>query len=118
MAVGMSALAALAGKALMTALLSLMLSAISALKGSGDHKSTTYEIVTRPVVSHAHTHSSEVQHEAHHGGGGGGGGVHHASGYGYARSMVLTPVLPKEYPEAEDVRFRQLPFRGHKESQV
>lgn len=62
LAVGMSALAAMAGKALMTSLLSLMLTALSALKGHGEgHKSTTYEIVTRPVVSHAHTHSSEVK---------------------------------------------------------
>lgn len=86
MAVGMSALAALAGKAMMTALLSLMLSAISALKGNGDsggHKSTTYEIVTRPVVSHAHSHSAEIQHDSH---------VPH--GYGYGRSMEFNPVMP------------------------
>lgn len=85
MALGLSALAALAGKALMTALLSLALSGFAAFKGSGDsgHKSTTYEIITKPVVTHAHTHSAEVQHE--HGG-------HHA--YAYGRSMEFNPVLP------------------------
>lgn len=87
MAVGLSAIAALAGKALMTALLSLVLSGISAFRGSGDsgHKSTTYEIITKPVVTHAHTHSAEVQHE--HGGG------HH--GYAaYARSIESNPNSP------------------------
>ncbi|KAG8328193.1 hypothetical protein J6590_000850 [Homalodisca vitripennis] len=47
MALGMSAIAAMAGKALMTALLSLMLSAMSAMRGSGggaDGK-TTYEVI-------------------------------------------------------------------------
>lgn len=88
MAVGMSALAALAGKALMTALLSLMLSALAAMRGggsSGGSSKTTYEIVAKPIVTHAHTHSSEVQHEVH-------GGHHHA--YAYARSLDFAPVLP------------------------
>lgn len=62
LALGMTALAAMAGKALMTSLLSLMLTALTALKSGGDHhKSTTYEIVTKPVVSHAHMHTSEVK---------------------------------------------------------
>lgn len=62
LALGMSALAAMAGKALMASLLALMLAGISALRGNGDadHSKTTYEIVAKPVVSHQHTHSSEV----------------------------------------------------------
>lgn len=83
---GMGALAALAGKALMTGLMSLMLSAIIGLKSAtgGGHKSTTYEIISKPVYSHSHSHSSEVQHD--HGGGGGGG---HAA-YTYGRNLDLT----------------------------
>lgn len=64
LALAMSALAALAGKALMTALLSLLLSALAALRGSGGGGGggkTTYEIITKPVVSHEHSHSSEVK---------------------------------------------------------
>nr|BAN21330.1 unkown protein [Riptortus pedestris] len=65
-AVAMSGLAAMAGKALMASLLALMLSAISALRGNGDGDSkNTYEIVAKPVVSHQHTHSSEVIHGGH-----------------------------------------------------
>jgi len=81
---GMGALAAMAGKALMTALMSLMLSAIIGLKSatSGGHKQTTYEIISKPVYSHSHSHSSEVQHD--HGGGGGGHGA-----YTYGRNLDL-----------------------------
>lgn len=83
MAVALGALAALAGKALMTGLISLMLSAIIGIKSlAGGGKSTTYEIVSKPVYSHSSSHSSS--HEDHHGGGGGGGG-----GYGYGRSFDL-----------------------------
>lgn len=78
-ALGFGALAALAGKALMTGLMALMLSAIVGIKSlaSGGHKQTTYEIVSKPVYSHAHTHSAsheEVGHHGHYGGGGGGYG--------------------------------------------
>ncbi|XP_014282869.2 uncharacterized protein [Halyomorpha halys] len=66
LAVGLSALAAMAGKALMASLLALMLAGISALKGNGEDSKTTYEIVAKPVVSHQHTHSSEVIHGGHH----------------------------------------------------
>lgn len=83
----MGALAMLAGKALMTALMSLMLSAIIGLKSltGGGHKSTTYEIVTKPVYSHSQSHSSS--HEDVHGGGGGGGYGH--SGYGRSLNLEL-----------------------------
>ncbi|XP_015525061.1 uncharacterized protein Osi16 [Neodiprion pinetum] len=76
-AVGFGALALLAGKALMTGLMALMLSAIVGLKSlaGGGEKKTTYEIVSKPVYSSAHTHSSEE---------------HHGHGYGhsgYGRSL-------------------------------
>lgn len=76
-AVGFGALALLAGKALMTGLLALMLSAIIGLKSlsSGGDKKTTYEIVSKPVYTSSHTHSSEE---------------HHGHGYGhsgYGRSL-------------------------------
>lgn len=71
----------LAGKALMTGLMALMLSAIVGLKSlGGGQKQTTYEIVAKPLYSHTHSSS----HEDHHGGHGGHGGT----GYGgYGRSM-------------------------------
>ncbi|XP_012255480.2 uncharacterized protein LOC105685703 [Athalia rosae] len=76
-AVGFGALALLAGKALMTGLMALMLSAIVGLKSlaGGGEKKTTYEIVSKPVYSASHTHSSEE---------------HHGHGYGhsgYGRSL-------------------------------
>ncbi|KAG6464210.1 hypothetical protein O3G_MSEX014357 [Manduca sexta] len=59
MSVGLGALALLAGKALMTAMMSLLLSAIVGLKSlSGGQKSTTYEIVSKPIYSHSHSHST------------------------------------------------------------
>lgn len=61
MAVGMAAMAAMAGKAMMASLLALMLSALAALRGQGGGgEKTTYEVIAKPVVSHLHTHSSEV----------------------------------------------------------
>ncbi|XP_065173821.1 uncharacterized protein [Atheta coriaria] len=80
-ALALGALAALAGKALMTGLISLMLSAIIGLKSlaGGGHKQTTYEIVSKPVYSHSNTHSSS--HEEHGG---------HSAGYsGYGRSFDM-----------------------------
>uniref|UniRef100_T1HBR3 Uncharacterized protein n=2 Tax=Rhodnius prolixus TaxID=13249 RepID=T1HBR3_RHOPR len=63
LAVKLAALAAISGKALMAALMAMMLAAIAALsKGGGEDHKTTYEIVAKPVVSHSHTHSSEIQH--------------------------------------------------------
>lgn len=99
MAVGLGALALLAGKALMTALMALMLSAIVGLKAltSGGHKSTTYEIVAKPVYSHSNSHSAS--HEDYHGGGGhsGGGGYSGGSG-GWSRSLNFD--LPEHLKQA------------------
>ncbi|XP_028043593.1 uncharacterized protein LOC114253049 [Bombyx mandarina] len=59
MSIGLGALALLAGKALMTAMMSLLLSGIIGLKSlSGGQKSTTYEIVSKPVYTHSHSHST------------------------------------------------------------
>lgn len=59
MSIGLGGLAMLAGKALMTAMMSLLLSAIIGIKSlSGGQKSTTYEIVSKPIYSHSHSHST------------------------------------------------------------
>jgi len=92
--IAFAALAALAGKALMTGLLSLMLSAIIGLKSLTSHghkQAVTYEIVQKPVYSHSHSHSHELHHEhagGGHGGGSGGGGYGHSS---YGRSFNAEP---------------------------
>lgn len=88
LALGMKAIAVLAGKALMTALMSLLLSGLASFRGGGGHsepKSTTYEIVTKPVYSHSHstaddTHSAGSQNNPTYrrsigGGSGGSSGV-------------------------------------------
>lgn len=89
-ALALGALAALAGKALMTGLISLMLSAIIGLKSlaGGGHKQTTYEIVSKPVYSHSNTHSTS--HEEHAGG-------HGYSGYGRSFDMPLPLGLQPGY---------------------
>jgi len=89
MALALGALAALAGKALMTGMISLMLSAIIGLKSlAGGGKQTTYEIVSKPIYSHSNTHSSS--HEEH----GGHGGY---SGYGRSFDMPLPLGLQPGY---------------------
>ena len=91
-ALGFGALAMLAGKALMTGLMALMLSAIIGLKSlSHGEKKTTYEIVSKPVHSSSHSHSLEE----HHG--------------GYARSMDPSQVQTiheaiKKYANVRDRR--------------
>ncbi|XP_030371713.1 uncharacterized protein LOC115621998 [Scaptodrosophila lebanonensis] len=96
MAMGFGAIALIAGKALMTALMALTLSGVLGLKSlAGGGKSTTYEIVAKPIYTSSHSHS--VSHEDGHGhsahyGGGGGGGLGTASGYGgYGRALNLEP---------------------------
>ncbi|XP_004926138.3 transcription factor Sox-1-like [Bombyx mandarina] len=84
-AAALGALALLAGKALMTALMSLLLSALVGLKGHGGHKSTTYEIITKPEVSHHHSHSHEEHHEHEHG---------HHGGYRRAYDMGYNNYMP------------------------
>lgn len=57
---GLAAVAALAGKALLAAMMALTLAAIAGLKSltSGGDKKTTYEIISKPVYSHSHSHST------------------------------------------------------------
>jgi hypothetical protein len=62
LALGLKALALLAGKALLVAKIALVVSAVAGLSsllssGHGEEK-TTYEIVKHPHVSHAHIQSS------------------------------------------------------------
>lgn len=80
MAVALGALALLAGKALMAALLALMLSSIVGLKSlsSGGSKSTTYEIIAKPHYTHSNSHSQTMEDHGHH-------GAYHT---GYGRNMV------------------------------
>ncbi|CAB3222918.1 unnamed protein product [Arctia plantaginis] len=76
MSIALGALALLAGKALVTAMMSLLLSAIIGIKSlSGGQKSTTYEIVSKPIYSHSHSHSTAHEDA---------GGYGHS---GYGRSM-------------------------------
>lgn len=99
-AVGFGALSLLAGKALMTGLLALMISAIIGLKSltSGEEKKTTYEIVSKPMYTSSHSHSTED----HHGGGGG------SYGSGYGRSLDLaTETLQKGIAKYANVRDRR-----------
>lgn len=84
-AAALGAIALLAGKALMTALMSLLLSALVGLKGHGGHKSTTYEIITKPEVSHHHSHSHEEHHEHEHG---------HHGGYRRAYDADYSSYMP------------------------
>lgn len=81
----------------MTGLISLMLSAIIGLKAltNQGHKSTTYEIVSKPIYTHSQTHS-----ESHEHGHGGGGGYGHSS-YGRSFDMPLPLGLQPEYKPAE-----------------
>ncbi|XP_044268618.1 uncharacterized protein LOC123013848 [Tribolium madens] len=91
-ALALGGLAALAGKALMTALISLVLSAVIGLKSltHGGGKSTTYEVIAKPIYTHANTHS--VSHEEH-----GGGGHYGHSGYGRSLDMPLPLGLQPGY---------------------
>lgn len=89
MALALGALAALAGKALMTGLISLMLSAIIGLKSlaGGGGKQTTYEIVSKPIYTHSSSHSQG--HEEH--------GGHGYSSYGRSFDMPLPLGLQPGY---------------------
>jgi hypothetical protein len=78
MTMGMAAISAIAGKALITGLMALTLAGIVGLKAltSSGHKKTTYEIVAKPTYSHSQSHSSS--HENHG----------QSSHYAYAKSML------------------------------
>ncbi|XP_026281238.2 uncharacterized protein LOC113208454 [Frankliniella occidentalis] len=93
--VGLGALAAMAGKALMSAMLALGMSLMSALRapprrcrrsdnnGCGNNDGNdNYEIIARPVITHGHTHSAVLHHDP---------GVGVPTYPGYVRSLVQTP---------------------------
>lgn len=88
----MGAIAALAGKALLTGMMALTLAAIAGLKSltSKDDKKTTYEIISKPVYSHSHSHTT-----GGHGGGGHGGSHEESAHYGYGRSFNLPESVRK-----------------------
>lgn len=88
----MAAIAALAGKALLTGIIALTLAAIAGLKSltSKDDKKTTYEIISKPVYSHSHSHTTGGHGASHEGGGG-----HDSAGYGYGRSFPISFDLPE-----------------------
>ena len=117
--IAFAALAGLAGKALMTGLLSLMLSAIIGLKSLTSHggkQAVTYEIVQKPVYSHSHSHSHELHHEhlgGGHGGGSGGGGYGHSS---YGRSFNLEPGVTYRDEPSEGTHYMNI--QGDAESKV
>lgn len=92
MTIALGALAAIAGKALITGLISLMLSAIIGLKSlaGGQHHQTTYEVHAKPV--HTSHHSYHEEHAGGHGGGGGGYG-----GYGRSFNEALPAGLQPSY---------------------
>ncbi|KAG5884637.1 hypothetical protein JTB14_035732 [Gonioctena quinquepunctata] len=86
MALALSALAAIAGKALMTAMISLLISGIVGLKSlsSGGGGKTSYEVISKPIISHAHTSHEDYQQSGH-------------SGYGRSFDMPLPLALQPEY---------------------
>ena len=59
MFIGLGALAAIAGKALITGTIALLLASLVGLKSltGGQGKTTTYEVVARPVYSASQSHS-------------------------------------------------------------
>ncbi|XP_068994268.1 uncharacterized protein [Neodiprion pinetum] len=98
---GMQAIAALAGKALIVAKVALTIASVIALKklleGSGGK--TSYEIIKHPQHTYVQTHSSSHEYGGgSHGGGGGGGG----GGYeGHYRKRSIARTRLNRNPEPE-----------------
>lgn len=98
---------AMATKALAAALLSIVISCFTAYKTSGNsHKSTTtYEIVAKPMYSHAYT--AELQHDPHSA----------ATGHQYGRNMEWDKMSSMssrseiQMPVRDDVH--QLAYKAH-----
>ncbi|XP_060529421.1 serine, glycine and glutamine-rich protein-like [Cylas formicarius] len=91
MSMALAGLAAIAGKALMLAMMSLVLSLLAGLKGGGGGGKTTYEVVAKPVYSQSHSHS--VSHEDY-------GGHYGHSGHGrsFAEEPLPLGLLPDYKP--------------------
>lgn len=90
LALALSGLAAMAGKAMMTALMAMMMALICLLKGhggggggggSGGGKSSHYEVIAHPYFSKEQTHSAEFQTDQ--------GAIYHAHAHGVARAFEL-----------------------------
>uniref|UniRef100_A0A8D8TV57 Uncharacterized protein n=1 Tax=Cacopsylla melanoneura TaxID=428564 RepID=A0A8D8TV57_9HEMI len=96
-ALAFKTIALLAGKALIASLISLAIAAASAFKGHhhSEPKSTTYEIVTKPIVTHT---------DAHHGSAG--GHSHDALEQGYATYKRSIDTRPIEAANVDKVVYR------------
>lgn len=112
LALGMKAIAVLAGKALMAALMSLLLSGLASFRGGhSEPKSTTYEIVTKPVYSHSHstaddTHAAGSQNNpAYRRSIGGSGGVASSGSSGGVVGLQHVPA-PSSAEDADHVVYR------------
>ncbi|KAL3268034.1 hypothetical protein HHI36_007167 [Cryptolaemus montrouzieri] len=71
LALALGGLATIAGKALMTSIISLLLSALLGLRsitGGFAGKQTTYEIISKPLYSQANTQTAEIEHAGHYSG--------------------------------------------------
>lgn len=105
-ALAFKTIALLAGKALITSLISLAIAAASAFKGHhhSEPKSTTYEIVTKPIVTHT---------DAHHGSAGG-HASHDGLEQGYATYKRSIDVKPAESAPVDKVVYRITTSGGEK----
>lgn len=93
LALALGALALLAGKALVAALMALLLAALNGLKHLTQGKqSTTYEIITKPAHYTSHSHANLMHQDSVHEVSGGGMG---ASGYGRSMDFELPAQLAK-----------------------
>lgn len=81
-ALAFSGLAALAGKAMLTGALALVLSLVCLLRGCGGHKAAHYEIITKP----AHLH--DVEHIGYP------GALSSSTYGGYARHLLQDRIIP------------------------
>lgn len=92
LALALGALALLAGKALVAALMALLLAALNGLKHlTTEKKSTTYEIITKPAhYTSAHSHANLMQNNVHEHSGIG------TSGYGRSMNFDLPQHLSSE----------------------
>lgn len=103
---GLSSIMAMATKALAASLLSIIITIVTAYRSSGhSHKSTTYEIVAKPVYSHPY--AAEIQHDPHAA----------ATGHQYGRNMEWDKMASMssrsevQVPIREDAH--QLAYRAH-----
>lgn len=103
-AIGFASLAAMSGKALMTAMLALALAAMCALRGHGGHgggsaKTSHYEIITKPAIYdhdhlvHGAAYSSAPYNYARHLSTDENGGTYRVSGHGHPPPMHVGHII-------------------------